>query len=171
MGFNAYARVDAILRPGITSEQVEEACRDFLDWRGYELLPDDSDLHETGVAYDPSTQCFSLQITSECPNGFGTDTFRPLVVAIGELAATPFAATLVNEDTGNDDSREFVVIAGPVDQIGEFQFRRARCAIEEQLRHVDFPPGSTGDSVADLATRECMTIANAMQLNLCTSPR
>lgn len=159
MGFNAYSRVEAILRPGTTSEQVEEACRDFMDWRGYELLDDDSDLHETGVAYDQATQCFTLQITSECPGGFATDTFRPLMLAIGELAAEPFAATLVNEDTGNEDSREFVVVAGPSDKISEFQFRRARWAIEEQLQHVDFPPGSRGDSVADLATRECMTIA------------
>ncbi|CAN7377464.1 hypothetical protein [Variovorax sp. LjRoot178] len=158
MGFNAYARVDAILRPEITRNQVEDACRDFLEWRGYELLDDDSSLHETGVAYDVSTQCFTLQITSECPHCFATDTFQPLVLAVGELAAEPFAATLVDEDTSNEDSREFVVIAGPSDQIGEFQFRRARCAIEEQLRHVDFPPGSKGHSVADLATRECMTI-------------
>lgn len=158
MGFNAYARADAILRPEVTREQVEDACRDFLDWRGYELLDDDSELHETGVAYDVSTQCFTLQITSECPHCFATDTFQPLVLAIGELAAEPFAATLVDEDTSNEDSREFVVIAGPSDQLSEFQFRRARCAIEEQLRHVDFPPGSRGDSVADLATRECMTI-------------
>lgn len=158
MGFNAYARVDAILRPEITRDQVEDACRDFLDWRGYELLDDDSDLYETGAAYDEATQCFTLQITSECPRCFGTDTFQPLVLAIGELAAEPFVATLVDEDTSNEDSREFVVIAGPADKIGEFQFRRARFAIEEQLRHVDFPPGSTGDSVAELATRECMTI-------------
>jgi len=159
MGFNAYARVDAILRPGTTREQVEEACRDFMDWRGHELLPDDSDLHETGVAYDPATQCFSLQVTSECPLGFGIDTFRPLVLAIGELATQPFAATLVNEDTSNEDSREFVVIAGPADQISEFQFRRARCAIDEQLKYIDLPPGTPGDSVAELATRECMTIS------------
>ena len=159
MGFNAYARVDAILRPEITRNQVEDACRAFLDWRDYELLGDDSDLYETGVAFDVSTQCFTLQITSECPSGFATDTFRPLVLAIGELAAEPVAARLVNEDTSNEDSREFVVIAGPSDKIGEFQFRRARCAIEEQLQHVAFPPDSTGDSVADLATRECMTIA------------
>lgn len=113
MGINAYARVDAILRPEITREQVQAACRAFLDWRGYELLDDDSDLHETGVAYDERTQCFTLQITCECPRGFATDTFRPLVLAVGELAAEPFAATLVNEDTSNDDSREFVVSPGP----------------------------------------------------------
>lgn len=159
MGFNAYARVDATLRPGTTSEQVEEACRDFLDWRGYKLLPNDSDLHETGVAYDPATQYFTLQITSECPHSFGTDTFQPLVLAIGELAAEPFVATLVNEDTSNDDSRELVVTAGPAEQLGEFAFRRAQCAIDEQLQYVEFPPGSTGDSAAELATRTCMTIS------------
>ncbi len=159
MGFNAYARVDAILRSGVTREQVEDACRNFLDWRGYELLDDDFDLHETGVAYDASTQCFTLQITSECPRSFATDTFRPLVLAIGELAAEPFAATLVNEDTSNEDSREFVLLAGPADQIGEFRFRRARCAIEEQLNDIDLPPGTPGDSITELATRDSMTFS------------
>lgn len=47
MGFNAYARVDAILRPQVTRDQVEDACRSFLDWRGYELLGDDAELYET----------------------------------------------------------------------------------------------------------------------------
>ena len=159
MGFNAYARVEATLRPEVTREQVEDACRNFLDWRGYDLLANDFHLHETGVAYDGSTQCFTLQITSECPRSFATDTFRPLVLAIGELASEPFAATLVNEDTSNEDSREFVVLAGPVDQIGEFRFRRARCAIEEQLNDIDLPPGTPGDSLAQLALRDNMTFS------------
>ncbi|CAN7770069.1 hypothetical protein LJR290_007477 [Variovorax sp. LjRoot290] len=159
MGFRAYSRIDAILRPGTTPDEVASACRRFLDWRGLELLLDDSDLYETGVAYDPSTECFILQITCECPHGFAEDMFEPLVNAIGELAAHPFVATLVNESTSNEDSREFEVVAGPSDQLGEFRVRRARCAIEEQLRYIDFPPGSTGDTIADLATRECMSIA------------
>lgn len=159
MGFNAYARVDAILRPEVTREQVEDACRNFLDWRGYELFDNDFNLHETGVAYDVTTQCFTLQITSECPHSFATDAFRPLVLAIGELAAEPFAATLVNEDTSNEDSREFVVLAGPSDQLGEFRFRRARCAIEEQLNDIDLPPGTPGASVAELALRDSMTFS------------
>ncbi|VTU44218.1 hypothetical protein [Variovorax sp. RA8] len=159
MGFNAYARVQATLRTDVTREQVEATCRDFLDWRGYELLGDDFDLHETGVAYDVSTQLFTLQITCECPHGFATDTFQPLVLAIGELAAEPFAATLLNEDTSNEDSREFVVQAGPADQLGEFRFRRARCAIEEQLKDIDLPPGTPGVSVAELAAQDTMTFS------------
>lgn len=106
-----------------------------------------------------TTQCFTLQITCECPRGFPTDTFRPLVLAIGELTAEAFAATLVNEDTSNEDSREFMVIAGPADQIGEFRFRRARCAIEDQLKDIDLPPGTPGDSIAELAMRDSMTFS------------
>ncbi|OUM04484.1 hypothetical protein [Variovorax sp. JS1663] len=159
MGFNAYARVEASLRPEVTRAQVEAACRDFLDWRGYDLLHDDFHLHETGVAYDVATQCFTLQITSECPHGFAVETFQPLVLAVGELAAEPFAATLVDEDTSNEDSREFVVLAGPADQIGEFRFQRARCAIEEQLKDVDLPPDTPGASVAELAVQDTMTFS------------
>ena len=159
MGYNAYARVEAILLPGTTLDQVSAACRPFLDWRGLELLSDDSGLFETGAAFDRSTQCFTLQITCECPHGFAEDTFKPLINAIGELAAHPFAATLMNEDTSNEDAREFEVIAGPMDQIGEFQYRRAKLAIDERLGHIELPPGSAGDTLAELAMRDCMTIA------------
>lgn len=159
MGFNAYSRIDVTLRPGTTRQQVEDACRDFLDWRGYELLTNDSDLSQTGVAFERATRSFTLQITSECPHGFAIDTFRPLVLAIGELAEEPFTAILVNEDTSNDDSREFPVVAGPADQIGEYRFGRALCAIEDQLPDIDLPPGTPGATVAELASKERMTFS------------
>lgn len=159
MSFNAYARVEVVLRPGTTRDQVEAACRDFLDWRGYELLPNDTELFETGVAFDEAAGHFTLQITSQCPAGFGDDTFRPLVLAIGELALRPFSARLLNEDTSNDDSREYEVIAGPAAQLSEYKAREASYALEEHLQHISLPPGSTGDSMAELAARSCMTIA------------
>lgn len=151
MSFNAYCRVEVRLRPDTTPHQVEVACRPFLDWRCDSLKPNDADLYETGVAFDPFDAQFVLQVTSSCPNSFADEIFTPVVNAIGALATEPFEALLINESTSSDDERQFRLVAGPVDQVAEFRSRTATRAIRESLAEVSLPPGSSGLELDDAA--------------------
>ncbi|WP_298705635.1 hypothetical protein [uncultured Variovorax sp.] len=144
MSFNAYCRVEVRLRPDTTNEQVREACRPFLDWRGDSLKPNDSDLHETGVAFDPYDAHFVLQVTGSCPNSFAHEIFDPLIKAIGNLAAEAFEALLINESTSSDDERLHRLVSGPADQVEEFRSQAATRSIGEWLAEVSAPPGSRG---------------------------
>lgn len=144
MSFNAYCRLEARLRPDTTPREVEEACRPFLDWRGDSLKPNDADLYETGVAFDPFDAQFILQVTSSCPNSFADEIFTPLVNAIGALAAEPFEAVLINESSSSDDERLFRLVAGPADQVNEFRSKAATRGVCEWLAEVSLPPGSSG---------------------------
>jgi hypothetical protein len=159
MGFSAYSRVEVELRPGTTIDQVTAACRPLLDWRIGEILPNDNDLHETGIAFDEEDGVLTLQITCDCPYGFGPDTFGPVMHAIGELALDPFEAVLVNESTANEDDREFVVLAGPAEQLPEFASQLATASIQDALPSVIPPAGSTGVSIEEAAAAETLAIS------------
>lgn len=144
MGYNAYTRVDINLRPGTTRQQVEEACQPFLDDRSaIELMADDSQLFETGVAFHEASGNFVLQITSGVGYSFGPDVFEPVMKAVGSLALEPFEAVLRNESSPSDD-RDFRVIAGPGDMLPDFTSRLAATQIREHLPFVSLPSGSTG---------------------------
>jgi hypothetical protein len=145
MGYNAYTRVDINLRPGTTRQQVEEACQPFLDDRyAIELMPDDGQLFETGVAFNEASRNFVLQITSSVGYSFGADVFAPMMKAIGSLALEPFEAVLRNESSPSDDDRDFRVIAGPADMLPDFTSRLAAAQIREHLPFISWPNGSTG---------------------------
>ncbi|MFZ3116943.1 MAG: hypothetical protein WA159_01370 [Variovorax sp.] len=145
MGYNAYTRVDINLRPGTTRQQVEEACQPFLDDRcAIELMPDDEQLFETGVAFHEASANFVLQITSSVGYSFGADVFAPMMKAIGSLALKPFEAVLRNESSASDDDRDFRVIAGPADMLPDFTSRLAAAQIREHLHSIRLPSGSTG---------------------------
>ncbi|WP_298705638.1 hypothetical protein [Variovorax gossypii] len=157
MGYDARVSFEVAVRAGVTRAMVEQALRPLLDEAGTTLRVTEDPTASKMIALDSLSGLIIVSVEVNASWNFRSEIFEPVVLAVGELAATPFEATLEDQDTGDADERYFTMLEGPPGLLPEYKARAARAAL--LLDDIVLPPGARGWPMEDLTTRECMSIA------------
>lgn len=155
MGYDARVSFEVTIREGVTREAVEAALKPLLDDSKFDLLDHNDPMEERLAALIDGILLVRADISAGY--NFHDHVFLPVVEAVGALAEDAFAATLENQDTGDEDERYTTVLAGPAHLIPEYKTRAARRGL--RIEDIHLPTSARGWPLEDLATRECMTIA------------